>query len=100
MIWRPSPDYLHRSRLSRFMQRHGFPDYRALHERSIVDVDWFWRAALEEIGVEWARPFTRVLDVSEGIEWPHWFLGGCLNLVHTCVDKHAAGPRADRVAIR
>jgi acetyl-CoA synthetase len=100
MLWHPTPDYVQRSRLSGFMRRHGITTYAALYQRSIEDPDWYWSAALEELGIEWARPYTRVLDVSHGIQWPHWFVGGRLNLVHNCVDKHRAGPLADRPAIR
>ena len=87
ILWRPTPEYVQRSRLFRFMQRHGIADYPALYERSIADLDWFWEAALEEMGIEWTRPYKRVLDLSKGIQWPQWFVGGRLNLVHNCLDK-------------
>ncbi len=100
VLWHPTPEYVRRSRLSRFMRRHGIADYATLYRRSIEDVEWFWNAALEEMGIEWARPYDRVLDLSRGIRWPQWFVGGRLNLAHNCVDKHCAGPEADRVALR
>ena len=100
ILWRPTPDYVQRSRLFRFMRRHEIPDYSTLYERSVQDLEWFWEAALEEMGIEWARPYSRVLDLTNGIQWPHWFVGGRLNLVHNCVDKHCVGPQADRMAIR
>lgn len=82
------------------MQRYGITDYSTLYERSIGEMEWFWGAALDEMGIEWACPYTRVLDLSKGIQWPQWFVGGRLNLVHNCVDKHRNGPRADHLAIR
>lgn len=100
VLWRPTPDYVQRSRLSRFLERHRVADYAALYRRSIEDPEWFWTAALEEMGIEWARRYDRVLDQSRGIQWPQWFVGGRLNLVHNCVDKHRDGPVADRVAIQ
>ncbi|TLY29354.1 MAG: AMP-dependent synthetase [Nitrospirae bacterium] len=100
ILWRPTPEYVQRSRLRRFMQRYGIADYPSLYERSIGDMDWFWEAALEEMQIEWTHPYTLVLDLSKGIQWPHWFVGGRLNLVHNCVDKYRSGPRADQLAIR
>jgi len=82
------------------MQRHRIADYPALYDRSIGEMEWFWKAALEEMGIEWASPYTRVLDLSTGIQWPQWFVGGRLNLVHNCVDKYRTGPRAAHLAIR
>ena len=99
-LWHPTPDYVQRSRLLRFMQRHRIADYPALYDRSIGEMEWFWKAALEEMGIEWASPYTRVLDLSKGIQWAQWFVGGRLNLVHNCVDKYRTGPRAAHLAIR
>src|SRR5947207_4302385 len=82
------------------MQRHRIADYPALYDRSIGEMEWFWKAALEEMGIEWASPYTRILDLSKGIQWAEWFVGGQLNLVHNCVEKHATGPRADQLALR
>ena len=99
-LWHPTPDYVQRSRLLRFMQRHRIADYPALYDRSIGEMEWFWKAALEEMEIEWASPYTRVLDLSKGIQWAQWFVGGRLNLVHNCVDKYRTGPRAAHLAIR
>jgi acetyl-CoA synthetase len=82
------------------MQRHRVADYPSLYQRSISDVEWFAEAALDELGIEWARPYSQVLDLRNGIQWPQWFVGGRLNVAHNCVDKHAVGPRADCPAIR
>ncbi len=82
------------------MQRHRIADYPSLYQRSISDVEWFAEAALDELGIEWARPYSQVLDLRNGIQWPQWFVGGRLNVAHNCVDKHAVGPRAECQAIR
>ncbi|MGH7251867.1 MAG: AMP-binding protein [Nitrospiraceae bacterium] len=100
ILWHPTPDYVQRSRLHRFMQRHRIADYPALYDRSIGEVEWFWTSALDEMGIEWASPYMRMLDLSKGIQWPQWFVGGRLSLVHNCVDKYRTGPRAARLAIR
>ncbi len=99
-LWQPSPETVHRSRLARFMQRHRIADYPALYARSIAELDWFWPAALDEMGIAWTRPYTRVLDLSRGLPWARWFVDGGLNLVHNCVEKRRTGPDAARAAIR
>jgi len=88
IIWRPEPDMAERSRIGRFMRRHGMASLGALHERSIRDPEWFWDAVSSDLGLRWERPYGRVLDVSEGIAWPRWFEGGEINLAANCVDKH------------
>src|SRR2546426_225858 len=55
-LWHPTPDYVQRSRLLRFMQRHRIADYPALYDRSIGEMEWFRKAGLEAIGGASGRP--------------------------------------------
>jgi len=99
IVWEPSGDYLDKSNVRRFMDAHGISTYDELVERSTTDIEWFWDAALKDLGVEWDRPYDAVLDESEGFPWAKWFVGGKLNIVRNCIDRHAAGPRPDHPAI-
>ena len=99
IAWRPSDDYLRRSRLRRFMVRHGLNDLDALLRRSTEDLEWFWSAVCEDLGLEWYEPYERVVDLSDGIPWARWFPGGKLNYVHNCLDKHARGRLRDKPAL-
>src|ERR1044071_5171277 len=100
ILWRPTPEFARGTRLGRFMARHGddVDALAAFHTRSIDDPEWYWRAVSEDLGLVWSRPFTQVLDVSRGLAWPRWFLGGTLNLTANCVDRHLAA-RRDEAAI-
>lgn len=98
--WRPSAADLSRSRLARAMKRWGHDDLGALHRASVDDPDWFWRAALDDLGIEFTTPWTRLADTSQGREFPRWFDGGRLNVATHCVTRHAADPaRADQPAV-
>lgn len=99
IIWEPYGDYLAKSNVRRFMDAHGISTYDELIERSTSDVAWFWDAALADLGVEWDEPYYTVLDESRGFPWARWFLGGKLNIVRNCVDRHASGPRAAHPAL-
>ncbi|HEY1266812.1 MAG TPA: AMP-binding protein [Candidatus Binatia bacterium] len=82
------------------MERHGIDGVEELHRRSIFDIEWFWRAVLDELGIEFYRPYDRVVDLSEGIAWPRWCCGAEMNIVHNCLDKWMATPTARREAVR
>ena len=73
------------------MREHGIADWRELIRQSQDDVEWFWDAVVRFLGIEFTRPYERVLDTSRGIEWSTWFGGGELNLTRNCVDRHPAG---------
>ncbi|GAB4256702.1 MAG: AMP-binding protein [Thermoleophilia bacterium] len=99
IIWEPYGPYLSDCNLRRFMDTHGIGGYEELIERSTADVAWFWDAALRDLGVEWLEPYHTVLDESAGLPWAKWFVGGRLNIVQNCLDRHAAGPRAAHPAV-
>jgi acetyl-CoA synthetase len=99
LIWQPAADCLQHSNVGRFMAAHDIPSYEELVKRSVGDVAWFWDAALRDLGVEWDRPYDQVLDESAGFAWARWFVGGKLNIVRNCLDRHAAGPRGEHAAI-
>ncbi len=67
----------------------------AIYARAAGDPDGFWAEFAEEL--EWFEKWHTVC------EWnvPHakWFAGGKLNLSVNCVDRHAKGTRANKVAL-
>lgn len=89
IVWRPSETYLEQANVTRFMRTHGIASEEELLRRSVADVEWFWDAVVRDLGLEFSRPYERVLDTSRGIEWATWFGGGRVNLAHNCVDRWA-----------
>jgi acetyl-CoA synthetase len=88
-VWTPSEETLARANVVRLMRRHGFDDYWELQRRSQEDLEWFWPAAIEDMGLEFSNPWAQVLDVSRGPEWATWFVGGKLNIAWNCVHRWA-----------
>jgi acetyl-CoA synthetase len=93
IAWRPSEEYLRRSRLRRFMERNGVASYPDLLTRANADPAWFWDAVSDDLGLVWQRPYTQVMDTSRGVPWTTWYSGGQFNYVATALDKHASDPR-------
>ena len=100
IVWQPNAEYVHKSRLKRFMDRHGLATYEQLMERSTTDISWFWEAVFDDLGIEFFEPYSQVVDLSRGFQWPKWCVGGKLNIVHNCLDKWIDTPTQNRVAIR
>jgi acetyl-CoA synthetase len=100
IVWRPDDEVLARSRLKRFMDRHGLSTVEQLMERSTTDLDWFWEATFEDLGIEFYEPYTQVVDLSRGIQWPTWCVDAKLNIAHNCLDKWIDTPTQNRVAVR
>ncbi|MGV0735081.1 AMP-binding protein [Mycobacterium syngnathidarum] len=97
--WIPSDADRARSRLMALAERQGHPGIAELLAASVADPEWFWRAAVDDLGITFSAPFDRVLDDGEGKPFPRWFPGGRINLASLCVHRHAAGPIADKMAV-
>src|SRR2546430_693082 len=78
---------------------HEIQSYDEMVRRSLGDVEWYWSQVERDLGLEWIRPYDRVLDVHQGIEWATWFMGGQINIAGNCLDRHSAGEAADRTAL-
>ena len=89
VVWEPSPEYIQRANITRFMRMHGIETYDDLVRRSVDDIEWFWDAVVDDLRIEWPQPYEKVLDASNGPEWATWFVGGRTNVAHQCVDRWA-----------
>jgi acetyl-CoA synthetase len=89
VIWAPTAEYVERANVTRFMRTHGIETYEDLVARSVEDTSWFWDAVVRDLDLHFFRPYERVLDISRGVEWATWFVGGQVNLADQCVDRWA-----------
>lgn len=83
--WAPSPDDLQFAELTRFMQANGKATFDELHRWSIEDVPAFTEAVLRHLRIRFHKPYTQVLDLSAGIEWPRWCVGAQMNIIESCL---------------
>ncbi|HET6770616.1 MAG TPA: AMP-binding protein [Actinomycetota bacterium] len=89
IVWRPTDEYMERANVTRLMRAHGIGSYEELVRRSKGEAEWFWDAVIQDLGIEFFKPYEQVMDTSKGIPWTTWFVGGTTNLAHNCVDKWA-----------
>ena len=68
--------------------------YLEVYNRSIEDPEGFW--ADEARKLDWFKTWDKVLEWNE--PFAKWFVGGELNASYLCVDRHAKGPRRNKVA--
>ncbi|MGX7724833.1 AMP-binding protein [Rhodococcus pyridinivorans] len=97
--WQPDLETVSRSRLLAAAERWGFEDLASLHKASLEDPEWFWRAVVTDLDIEFSQPFSAVCDDSAGKAFPGWFVGGEINVARLCSHRHATGPLADKDAV-
>ncbi|WP_053219535.1 AMP-binding protein [Virgibacillus senegalensis] len=90
--WVPSEKILQNSRLGSWMQKLGFSDYDSFYQKTVKEIDWFWYEAVKELDIEWFSNPNTTLDLSKGMMYPDWFVGGRLNTAYNAVEKWAGIP--------
>jgi acetyl-CoA synthetase len=97
VVWAPDDATIERANATRLVRRAGTADYAELVRRSYEEPDWFWPLCVEDLGIEFSRPWDRVCDGSRGPAWTQWFVGGKVNIARNCVHRWAER-RPDAVA--
>ena len=89
VVWRPPREVVEHANATRLRRRAGCDDWWELVRRSAEDPDWFWPLAIEDMGIEFSRPWRAVSDLSRGPEWATWFVGGEVSVARNCVHRWA-----------
>jgi acetyl-CoA synthetase len=99
IVWEPDQQYLNQAHLTAFMSHHKIDDFSSLLKKSTNDPAWFTGAVLDYLKIQFTEPYSAVLDLSDGLEWPRWCVGGKLNIVHNCLDKYLGTPLENQAAL-
>ncbi len=88
-VYIPPAECIANSNVYRFMKKHGISSWRQLVKRANKDIEWYWNAANEDLGIEWFHKYDKVYDSSLGIPWTKWFINGKCNIISNSIDRHA-----------
>ena len=97
--WRPTPEQVSQANVTRLMAELNMPDYKALLHLSLTDPAAYWRKVNQFCGVVWSRDYQRFCDLSDGPQFPRWFIGGELNWVDTVLARADDPAQSGRPAI-
>jgi acetyl-CoA synthetase len=90
IVWRPDEATVEHANVTRLVRLAGVRDYAELVRRSSIEPEWFWPLVVDDLGLEFAHPWERVVDESRGPAWTTWFVGGRVSIAHNCVHRWAA----------
>ncbi len=82
--WWPDPERITGSNIAALMAEAEVSSYAELHRWSVAHRDRFWRHMIDRLGIVFARPPDRILDLDEGPAHPRWLPGAELNAVDSC----------------
>ena len=61
--------------------------YEELHTWSVQNRVDFWHIMIKRLGIRFKQEFTRIMDLSLGVESPRWLLDAKLNIVDSCFNS-------------
>jgi acetyl-CoA synthetase len=96
-IFVPSADQIARSNIGRFMKKHDILNWCQLVKKANSDIEWYWNAVNEDLGIEWFQKYDKTYDSLAGVPWTKWFLNGKCNIVANAIDRHVK-KQPDKVA--
>jgi acetyl-CoA synthetase len=99
IAWMPSPEVIERAQLTRFMKQVGVSTFDELYQHSIADVEKFTSEVLRFLDIKFDPPYKKLLDTSNGIEFPNWLEGAGLNITEMCLDRWQTDEMKDQPAI-
>src|SRR5881396_3818482 len=68
--------------------------------KSTTDIAWFWDTVLGDLDIQFYKPYSRVVDLSEGKPWARWCVDGEMNVIHNMLDKYTGMPTDAKIAIK
>src|SRR3974390_1542823 len=98
-VWYPNDALKRESNWNAFITAEGLADYAALERKAALEPGWFWDALVRFLGVQFIKPYTRILDQSKGIEWPQWCIDATGNMTLSLIDPNIAPGRGGPDAI-
>jgi acetyl-CoA synthetase len=87
IAWTPTEEVIERAQLTRFMKQTGANSFAELYQFSITEVEKFTSEVLRFLDIKFNPPYEKLLDLSNGVEFPAWCAGAGLNITEMCVDR-------------
>ena len=67
------------------MEKNNIDTLEDLLLKSVENVEWYWKAVNDDLGIKWREPFNKVVDVQKGLPWCEWFVGGKCNIIDNVI---------------
>ncbi|MEO5857519.1 MAG: AMP-binding protein [Pyrinomonadaceae bacterium] len=99
IAWTPTPDFIERARLTKFMNQVGVSTWDELYAYSIRDAEKFTEEVLKFLDIKFDPPYGKLLDASSGPEMPIWLDAAGLNITEMCLDRWQTDEMIDRPAL-
>jgi acetyl-CoA synthetase len=99
VAWQPTAEVIERAQLTKFIRQTGAADFDDLYRKSIENEAWFTAEVLKFLDIRFNPPYEKLMDLSDGIQFPQWCVGGGLNITEMCLDRWQTDEMKDQPAV-
>lgn len=89
-LWKPTNEIIKQSNIYKMMQKHHFVNYIDFWKWSVTNKEDFWRETIENLDIKFDEKYTKIYDVSNGVEQPNWLPNAKLNCIDSCFQNEDA----------
>ena len=90
--WLPSVEGMAQSNLTAFLSHAGESSIESLSVHADEDPAWLMQQVMAFCDFRFYKPYTQMLDTSQGMANANWCVGGTTNIVLNCLDRHRGTP--------
>ncbi|NJO43228.1 MAG: AMP-binding protein [Cyanobacteria bacterium RU_5_0] len=91
-VWLPSAEHIQATNIAALMRNLDIHSYAELHRWSIGDRATFWHVMIQRLGIRFRQPYTQLVDLSQGAEFPQWLVNAQFNIVESCFQAQGNAP--------
>ena len=88
-VFFPEPADIEHANITALRRELGLDSHAALFAWSVAEREAFWQRTVARLGIRFRKPYTRLLDLSQGVEAPQWFVGAEMNIAESCFQAPA-----------
>ncbi|MBD1913866.1 MULTISPECIES: AMP-binding protein [unclassified Leptolyngbya] len=82
--WFPTEDEIRETNIAELMRSLNLTSYAELHAWSVQHRQEFWEQMVQRLRIRFRQPYTQVMNISQGVEAPEWFVDARLNIAESC----------------
>ncbi|MCY3789973.1 MAG: AMP-dependent synthetase, partial [Gemmatimonadetes bacterium] len=88
-VFFPEPADIEHAHMTALRRELGLDSHAALFAWSVAQREAFWQRTVARLGIRFHKPYTQLLDLSQGVEAPKWFVGAEMNIAESCFQAPA-----------
>lgn len=90
--WVPPAEVVRKSNLYALMQEQRAANYAEIHQWSVQNPEAFWERTIRALDIRLRKPYTQLLDLSQGVAHAEWLRGAELNIAESCFKSSPDSP--------